>query len=283
MIETIAATEFAAALRSLGITPGDVVLVHSRLFALGVPEGARRREEQLQFYVDGLQGALGSRGTLVVLTSFEDYGRYETRFVLEESPSRAGALSEYVRTRPGAVRWLHPLFSIAALGAKAADICTPGQSNAFGYNSAWDRLVQVDAKMLFLGVTMAEAMTFAHYVEHRHGVPYTYTKLHRGEVWANRQLVDRPFTASVRYLDFEISYDLRRLEAALFAAGVARAVELGQASAQVVACRDTLEVGARCLDEDLYCFLTRKPEFRSGEKPMDGAAGDAPEKLCSQP
>ena len=278
MIKKISLDDYVAALRALGIAAGDVVLIHSRLFTIGLPENAPAREDIAAFYLHGLQKVLGSGGTVVVLTSFEDYGRYETPFVLEESPSRAGVLSEFVRQQPGAVRWLHPLFSLTALGARAEAICAPGQSDAFGYGSAWDRLPTLDARMLFLGVTMGEAMTFAHYVEQRRGVPYTYTKLYRGEVWANGRRVDRPFTASVRYLDFEISYDLRALEAALFAAGVARATKLGQGVAQAVGCRDVLEVGARCLNDDLYSFLKRPPLFRDGEIPTDGAAGEAPEK-----
>ncbi len=277
MIETISMRDYVGALRRLNLGAGDVVLIHSRLFTLGVPENAGDRDAHLGFFLSGLSEIVGPGGTIVAMTSFEDYGRYETPFVLEESASRGGALSEYVRLRPGSVRWLHPLFSLTALGCRAAELCAPGQSHAFGYNSAWDRLLCIDAKMLFLGVTLGEAMTFAHYVEHRHGVPYTYTKLFTGEVWADGKRVERTFTADVRFLDFDISYDLRRLEAALVAAGVTREVTIGQGRAQSVGCRDVLEIGARCLDEDLYCLLKQPPRFRSTEIPMDGAAGRAPE------
>lgn len=280
---TITAEAYLAALHRVGIAPGDVVLFHSRLFALGVPECGGGRDAQLEFYLRGLQQAVGTDGTIVAMTSFEDYGRYNTPFVLEQSPSRGGALSEYVRTRSGAVRSLHPLLSLTALGRRARELCSGTNSNAFGYGSAWDRLVGADARMLFLGVTMGEAMTFAHYVEYRHGVPYTYTKLYDGEVWAAGQRVERPFTASVRYLDFDIAYDLRRLEAALFSAGVATQTSLGDGPVQLVRCRDVLDIGSRCLDEDLYYFLKRAPRFRPGVVPTDGAAGPAAETRTDVP
>ena len=278
MIKEISKAEYLAVLRSLGIVQGDILLLHSRLFTLGNPEGVKSRNDHLEFYLRGLLDVVGNDGTLVALTSFEDYGRYETPFVLEKSPSRAGVLSECIRQRSDAVRWLHPLFSLCAIGKRAREICAPGQTNAFGYNSAWDRLPCMNAKMIFLGVTMGEAMTFAHYIEQRHGVPYTYTKLYQGEVWADNKKVNKPFTASVRYLDFGIVYNLHRLEVALVSAGVAHEKVLGQDRVQVASCRDTLEIGARCLDQDLYFFLEQPPRFRYGEIPMDGPAGEAPEQ-----
>jgi len=125
--------ELIAALRAAGVAAGDVVHVQSDLLRIGLVDAASTRHGILQFYLDGFFEVLGRNGTLTVCTAFEDYGRYGTPFIREESPSRTDAFSEFVRTRPGAVRSMHPIVSVAGLGARAAEICGGDHYEGFGY------------------------------------------------------------------------------------------------------------------------------------------------------
>ena len=84
----------------LGLVEGDIVLLHSSLSSFGRVEGAART------VVDAFLSVLGERGTLVVPT----FGAL-------------GVVTDVVRDDPRAVRSVHPLASVAAIGADAGAIC----------------------------------------------------------------------------------------------------------------------------------------------------------------
>ena len=168
--------ELTETLREAGLGPGDVVLVQSDLLQVGPVEAGRNREDILEFYLTAFQEVLTSEGTLAVLTAFEDYGWIGTPFIREESPSRSGVFSEYVRTRPGAVRSMHPIASITGLGRQAEEICGGPHYDGYGYDSPWGRLHRLNARIMTFGYCFRpDGMTFLHYVENLYGVPFLYT------------------------------------------------------------------------------------------------------------
>jgi aminoglycoside 3-N-acetyltransferase len=150
--------------RRAGITPGMHVIVHCSLSSLG---HVRRGGPAV---VESLQRALGPTGTLVAPT-FTPYLRDpapDCRGVPDASviarrdavpvfsadlPSTTGAVAEAVRTRPGAVRSRHPQASCAAVGSRAAHIVSEQPLGfAFGRRSPFGRLVDLDGRILLVGV-----------------------------------------------------------------------------------------------------------------------------------
>lgn len=125
-----------AELHSLGVRPGETLLVHSSLSSLGWVNGGPVA------VVQGLLDALGPDGTLVVPTQsgdLSDPALWSDPPVPEEwwsairatmpaydplvTPSRGvGVIPETVRTWPGALRSAHPQTSFAALGPRAAEV-----------------------------------------------------------------------------------------------------------------------------------------------------------------
>jgi aminoglycoside N3'-acetyltransferase len=268
-------TEFAAALEALGVRRGDMVHVQSDLMRIGPVDGPATREGMLEFYLQGLLDAIGPQGTLTTCTAFEDYGRYGTPFVREESPSRLGALSEYVRTRPGAVRSVHPIMSLAAIGPLAEAICGGSHYEGFGWASPWGELHRRDAHILTLGMDAnGGGTTFFHYVERLYGVPYQYTKIYTHPVYAGGKRLDGPFTLAVRYLDFGIENTPVRVKSRMLELGEAFEAQTGYVRSW---CARTHAVVARMtqmLDADRWMMLERVPTFRLGEMPMDGLTGE---------
>lgn len=126
----------AGDLRTLGVRPGETLLVHSSLSSLGWVNGGPVT------VVKGLLDVLGPDGTLVVPTQsgdLSDPALWSRPPVPEEwwptiratmpdydprvTPSRGvGVIPETVRTWPGALRSAHPETSFAALGPRAAAI-----------------------------------------------------------------------------------------------------------------------------------------------------------------
>ncbi|MFJ2867125.1 aminoglycoside N(3)-acetyltransferase [Kitasatospora sp. NPDC087314] len=135
--------------------------------------------------VDALLEVLGPDGTLVAYTATPENSAtsrihqtataglspaevtaYQSRMPLFDpattpcSPTM-GALSEEIRTRPGALRSRHPQTSWAALGRRAAEITAHHPlTSHLGPESPLGRLYDLDARVLMLGVPMARFTAF---------------------------------------------------------------------------------------------------------------------------
>jgi aminoglycoside 3-N-acetyltransferase len=75
----------------------------------------------------------------------------------------------------------HPMQSIAVAGKYAADLCSRDTSSAFDPGSAFDRMLELDFKLLLLGADVTFT-SMIHYAEQRMQVPYRYWKEFIGEV-----------------------------------------------------------------------------------------------------
>ena len=121
----------ADSLASCGLVPGDTILVHSDLFAMGPVEGSQ--ENILSVYYDAFWDVLDKDGTLVVPGYFYDYGRWQTPYDTRRSPvsSELGIFAQYVNNQPGVMRSLNPLTALTAIGAKDEYVCGGGAGSAF--------------------------------------------------------------------------------------------------------------------------------------------------------
>jgi aminoglycoside 3-N-acetyltransferase len=267
--------ELQDALHSLGISPGDVVHVQSDLRRIGPVDAPLTKESVCEFYLGALRNCVGPKGTITCCTAFEDYGRFGTPYVKEESPSRTDTLSEYIRTRKGAVRSNHPIVSVTGIGARAEEICGGTHFDGFGYQSPWGRLHQANARILTLGLSAnLGGTTFFHYVEKLYGVPYIYTKLFRYPVYSGGRQIPGPFTMSVRYLDFDIVNTPVRIKNSMLEKGLARQCVTGRAESW---CANTLDIVPHMmdmLDINRWAMLEAPPAFRPGVIPMDGPTGE---------
>jgi len=149
----VGATEVAQALRSLGIRPGDDVLVHSSLRALGVVQGGA------DAVVRGLAEVIGAGGTLLVpayplsSTMLEHLQAGGIALDCRHSPSQMGKISETVRLRPGSRRSLHPTHSVAAHGPRADAYCAGHEASVTpcGPGSPFIQLIRNQGWIVALG------------------------------------------------------------------------------------------------------------------------------------
>jgi aminoglycoside 3-N-acetyltransferase len=167
---------------SLGIQPGDDLLVHSAVHLLGHPEGG------LKLYFEAFDTALNlsgnspstklqkpSVGTLAVPAFNFSFARGEP-FDPQQTPSSGmGVFSEYVRQLPQARRTKHPLQSLAVIGRWADDLADRDTPSAFDPGSAFDRMLELDFQLLLLGADI-QAASLIHYCEQRANVPYRFWK-----------------------------------------------------------------------------------------------------------
>jgi len=272
-VNRLSFSDLVSSLRQVGIEAGDVIHVQSSLPNIGPIEFGDRPSEIIDFYLSAFDAVLGSSGTLLVHTPYEDYGRYSTPFDVQQSPSRAGVLSEAVRMSNGAVRSMHPIVSTAGIGKSAREICDGPHYEGFGYQSSWGRMHRSDVLFVTLGLDLRSGLSFAHYIESLYGVPYQYCKVYSTPVLSRGKTVKGTFSLRVRYLDFSIAYDLRRFQEAIQFRGLSRAASCGRSVVQSVRASTAFDVGLSFLESDVYGFLAHPPKFRVGVIPFDGPTG----------
>jgi aminoglycoside 3-N-acetyltransferase len=170
-------------LRTLGVRPGDVVMVHASVRAVGEVAGG---PDEIHL---ALKDAVTPDGTIFMYASCPQYvdevGRgglsaEEEMEILEKLPAfdartgrsdrSNGALVEFLRTWPDSVVNDHPA-RFVAWGAQARHlIASQPWDFAFGRDSLLERFVQLDGRVLLLG-SDHDNVTFLHYAEHVADIP----------------------------------------------------------------------------------------------------------------
>lgn len=268
-MESVSLVEIVDALKRAGLKPGDIVNVHSRLFAIGAVRNVAVGDITA-VYLQAFHQVIGDAGTVVVPTYTTDFGRFGRPFVLETSPSEMGVFSEHVRISPGAVRSLHPIQSLTALGGSAKALAANHPCWNVGYDTIWDRMLRCGGTVVTIGIPPRLCMSFMHQVEFLACAPYLYPKILRGEVYAGGARIGHDFFMAVRYLEYGVAYDLSRLEADLAARSALLQVPLGGSCVWAVRLEAALEVGIDGLRRDPYYLLAQPPAFVEGRMPCDG-------------
>jgi aminoglycoside 3-N-acetyltransferase len=194
----------ASELRALGVRPGEVLMVHARVSALGWVVGGTGA------VVLALLDALGPDGTLMAYAGWEDdpYGMagwpedwqaaYEAELppfdpITAEAVHANGRLPERIRTWPGAVRSRQPEAGIVAVGRRADWIVADHpMDDAYGAGSPLAKLVEADGQVLALGAPLS-TLTILHHAEATARVAGKRRVVYRMPVLADCGIIWREF------------------------------------------------------------------------------------------
>jgi aminoglycoside 3-N-acetyltransferase len=156
--------------KELGIEPTDILLVHSSLKSFGTVDGGAETviEALKEVVCDGtlVMPALRQRNWQ---DAYKDWD-------INNTPSDVGLITETFRKSAGVLRSNQETHSVCAFG-KHAKYLTEAHSTgkprygsfgpyAFSLNSPWERMYELGAKVVFIGVNMTYN-TFKHYVEQK--------------------------------------------------------------------------------------------------------------------
>ena len=165
--KTVPREQLTQQLRSLGVTPGGVLLVHTSFSKV------KPVEDGPLGLIASLRAALGPGGTLVMpsMTSDDDHP-----FDPQTTPCmEMGVVADIFWRVPGALRSNSP-FAFAAIGSQATRITAPHPVDPpHGLDSPVGRVYDLDGQILLLGVGH-DANTTVHLAEHLAGVRYRRNK-----------------------------------------------------------------------------------------------------------
>lgn len=250
--------DMLTAFKEVKISKGDIILVFSNLARIGKVKDVRSKQEALDTYLSALSETIDvSEGTIVVPTFTYSFARGNP-FYYEDSPSELCMFGEFVRRQKDAFRSFHPHFSFAAVGKDKYTICDNISRSAFGYGSVFHRLHKLNAKMLFLGTTITEGLTFIYYIEHMVGISHCYHKAYFTPAYKKNDLIKGPFFSFVRHLEPEFGTDLSPFEQHLREVGLVVEVQLGGGKIQMVRCQEVFDEGYKKLQNNPCYFYNRE-------------------------
>ena len=236
-------------LREMGLKPTDAVMVHSSMKAIGEVEG--RADTVLDALMEYFAEGLLMLPTHTWATMNADHPVFDP----ETEPSCVGLLTNLFMKRPGVLRSLHPTHSIGIYGKKAAEFIR-GEEKATTpcpIGGAWDRLREIGAKILLIGVTHVNN-TFIHVVDEAFDVP--------------GRLVEKPITLSVKMPDGSllpriyypheghVSLQFDKLRRAYEELGAAKDVRFGDAKCILCDAKGIFEVTSKVYEHDRECFTS---------------------------
>ncbi|MCC7300900.1 MAG: AAC(3) family N-acetyltransferase [Verrucomicrobia bacterium] len=223
--------DIVKALKALGLRTGDHVILHSSLSSIGHVSGGA------DTVIDAFLNVLGKNGTLVVPT----FGKL-------------GIITEVVKTRPNAVRSIHPLASVAAIGGKANEICKDHWKapTAHGAGTPYTRLSDLGGIICLLGVDH-DRNTTLHTVEALLKLPYLAR--------TTKRTFDTPEGPQTKSWDFFPGphRNFIGLDRLFTAAGKQTIGSLGNATVRLIKARDLIELGLEVGKKDPAFALCENP------------------------
>lgn len=249
--------DILAGLREVGLSEGDVVLVHSSLSAFGYVEGGAGT------VIDALLEAVGESGTVVVPTftwgAFHDADGVTLDLRNTSCKDEVGIIPETFRLREEAKRSTHICHSVAVIGPHTDDLM--GGRSSFGEGSTFHQLYDLDAWCLLLGVGFGSC-TELHAVEEYMRVPYRY---HR-DFPESTVILENGTEVPCDSIEFlrkpGYANDFAKMRAVLDMHGVLNVTDIGDALVTNVRIRHIFDITRQYMQEDIGFLLNEESSVR---------------------
>lgn len=162
-------------LLELDLPRNHVYVIHSSMLKFGLFEGG------LAGIMKCLYLVLGAESTILMPAFTLSFGQSRV-WDYHNSKAETGALCEYFRKLPTAIRTIHPFHSMAVSGPLAHKFEQCTNLSSFGENSPYALLYEMGAFNIALGIGLVGGATFLHHAEEEAKVPYRLYKEFPGEV-----------------------------------------------------------------------------------------------------
>lgn len=246
-------------LNRIGLSTGDIVVVHSSLSRIGWMVGGAVT------IINALMEVVTENGTLVMPTHTS--GNSEpTHWVAPPVPEEwwpiirtempayqpsitpadsVGIIPETFRGFPNVLRSGHPQASVAAWGKHAEKVIkTHRLEMTFGVDSPWDRLYDLDANVLLIGIGHS-SNTSLHLAEVKAALPYQPTELQGAAIYEKGERVWKAWTEIQYYFE-----DFPQIGQAFEESIEYQPIKIGQAESRLLSMRALVDFAVDWLREN---------------------------------
>ncbi len=163
-----------------GLARGDVFLLHSDVRRLLTEFKKKKIKLDTSIIINSFLDVIGMSGTMLMpLFNFTDF--IENKFFsLKNSKSMMGILTERFRTDYKILRTKHPVYSFAVIG-KDANKFKKDNFSAYGKDSPFQVLKDLNGKIAILDLPEQKSMTFYHHIEELNKAEWRYHKIFEGQ------------------------------------------------------------------------------------------------------
>lgn len=242
--------ELAASWNDSGIEKGDTILVHSSLSKFIRKYKSKGIDLTPGDILESLIESAGEKGTLMFPTYNFNFSSGKT-FDIKNSKSETGVLTELARLHPLSVRTGHPQFSFAVIGHHKKMFNGLYNFSAFGDDSPFAKLMELDGKIAALDVAGEHCMTFYHHVEEMENAPNRYHKIFKGKyIDEDGFETEREFSVYSRNIEIGVETDVRPVEEYLWSKNLYSGSRPGEGSClHVIKARTVYDEAAKIIRE----------------------------------
>ena len=214
--------------KEIGLKAGDTVLVHSSYKSFGGVEGGP------QVVTEALLDVLTPEGTLIMPAFSFDFNKGKP-WDVRSSQSQMGIITELARNDPRFKRVFHPTYSFSIAGKHADELTSVRYTSSYERISVFGRLRDLDGKIMVIGLTYNNSMTFFHHIEQMEGVDYRYIKYFTGEVTdENGKTWVDTFDMLVRDIEKGVHTMVDPMGSLLEQRGVIQSLKIGEADVKLM-------------------------------------------------
>ena len=162
-----------------------------------------------------------------------------------------------------AKRVFHPIYSFAIIGKHAEMLGSLRYKSSYERNSVFGKLRDLDGKIMVIGLSYTNSMTFFHHIEQMEGVDYRFLKQFTGEVtdWDGTTKVDT-FEMLVRDIDKGVITEVNPMGELMEKAGVIKSKKIGEADVKLMKANEVYAFTAREMKRNPHLlYYVRRSDF----------------------
>ena len=155
-------------------------------------------------------------------------------FDVNKSKTKMGAINEFARKMPNAIRSTDPLMSNVLIG-NDIDLVTKLSKNSVGEGCTFDKLhKRKGVKFLFFGTKVGDCFTYMHYIEKMVNVDYRYDRIFSGSITNNNETFTSSYNLFVRYKNIFPGDGSYKYEEMLLKNNISKRVSIGDSSITIL-------------------------------------------------
>ena len=239
-------------LQHLGITGGDIIMVHSSFRSLG------KYGLSPEIIISAFLETIGECGTLLMpALSYEQIPN--NVHSTSDTPSNVGALAEYFRLRKGTIRSLHPTHSVCGVGPAVKELFKDhrNDSTPCGDFSPFSKILNINAKIVMLGCGLMPNTTM-HAIEELIIPPYLFGDFREYIITTSK---GEKYTKKYRTHGFNGYYQMYdRLKSSCFPKDLYSSGYVLDAKTYVINTKTLKKTVLSKLKNDILFFVKPKPE-----------------------